>query len=154
MEKQFTSTAYILDAGKVLLIHHPKFGKWLPPGGHLEPGEIPPECAIREALEETGLHIELILDEHIRISRWNAESFPRPWLCLLEHVPQQGSNAAHQHIDFIYLAKKLSGEITQDHGARWFTLEEALALKPDEEIFVETQQCLAKIFSEMSLFCK
>jgi len=58
MEKHFTATTYIIQDGKVLLIPHSKLGKWLPPGGHVELNETPPECAIREALEETGLEIK------------------------------------------------------------------------------------------------
>lgn len=150
MERQFTATVYILEKNKVLLHLHPKLQKWLPPGGHLEANELPPECAKREALEETGLNIELIKDENIWLTRWNAESFERPWLCLLENIPPHGSQAAHQHIDFIYVGRPIGGEISDSHRAlhdiRWFSLDEVLALKSDQEIFAETQETLQKIF--------
>ena len=32
-------------------------GTWAPPGGHLEFGETPQQCAAREVFEETGLEI-------------------------------------------------------------------------------------------------
>jgi ADP-ribose pyrophosphatase YjhB (NUDIX family) len=154
MERQYTSTVYILEEGKVLLLLHPKLNKWLPPGGHVEVNELPTECAKREALEETGLLIELLRDENIWVERWNATSFERPWLCLLENIPAHASHPPHQHIDFIYLGRPVGGAITEEHRAqapiRWFTLEEALALEPDREIFVETQQTIQKIFSESS----
>jgi 8-oxo-dGTP pyrophosphatase MutT (NUDIX family) len=33
---------------------------WLPPGGHVERGEIPDNAAVREVFEETGLNVELV----------------------------------------------------------------------------------------------
>lgn len=155
MEKQFTASVYIIEENKALLLFHPKLKKWLPPGGHVETNELPTECAKREAFEETGLTVELIKDEHLWVSRWSAESFERPWLCLLENIPPHGNQEAHQHIDFVYLGRPIGGSITEEHHAqhpiRWFSLEEILSLQPDQEIFVETQQTLQTIFAEMAI---
>ena len=55
-------TLFILDAKQRLaLIRKPHFadGVWRPPGGGVKPGEDVAEGAVREALEETGLHVEL-----------------------------------------------------------------------------------------------
>jgi ADP-ribose pyrophosphatase YjhB (NUDIX family) len=151
MEKQFTASVYILEGDKVLLLFHPKLQKWLPPGGHLEEGELPTECAIREALEETGLQVELIKDERAWVSRWNASSFERPWLCLLENIPEHNAQAAHQHMDFVYLGKAIGGQIEEQHHKqhqiRWFTRDAVMSLRGDEEIFLETQEILEKVFS-------
>jgi 8-oxo-dGTP pyrophosphatase MutT (NUDIX family) len=136
-EKHFTSTAYIIDQGKVLLLMHPKLKKWLPPGGHVELNETPPECAKREALEETGLEIELIQQENLWLNFWNASSIERPYLCLLENIPAFGDKPAHQHIDMIYLAKPLRGTLLE--GVRWFALDEVEQLADEEEIFAETK---------------
>jgi 8-oxo-dGTP pyrophosphatase MutT (NUDIX family) len=145
IEKHFTATAYIIDEGRVLLIPHPKLGKWLPAGGHVELNETPPECARREALEETGLKIELIPQENIWITEWNASSFERPYLCLLENIPAHGDKPAHQHMDFIYVAKPLGGHLVAE--ARWFSIEEIEALSDDVEIFVETKQTIRHLLS-------
>ncbi len=150
MEKQMTATAYILNEDRVLLVLHPKLKKWLPPGGHLEYNETPPEAAIRESREETGLEIEILKEENIWVDRWNAKSFERPWLCLLENIPAYKDKPEHQHIDFIYLATVTGGSITEAHQAlqpiRWFCYEEVFALKPDLEIFIETQMTIHAIF--------
>lgn len=42
----------------VLLVDHVKAGKWLPAGGHVEPGESPVETVRREAAEELGVQAE------------------------------------------------------------------------------------------------
>ena len=145
MEKQFTATTYILEEGKVLLIPHPKLKKWLPPGGHVEANETPPDCARREALEETGLVIQIIPQENLWLEFWNATSFERPYLCLLENIPPHGSQPAHQHMDFVYLARPVSGTLRAE--ARWFSLPEIEILKDDDEIFAETKKVIHHLFS-------
>lgn len=43
------------DAGRVLLVHRPRYGDWSLPKGKLEEGESWEEAAAREVEEETGL---------------------------------------------------------------------------------------------------
>ncbi len=145
IEKHFTATAYIIDQGKVLLLMHPKLKKWLPPGGHVELNETPPDCAKREAQEETGLEIELIQQENLWLNFWNASSIERPYLCLLENIPAHGDKPAHQHIDMIYLAKPLRGTLLE--GVRWFTLDEVEQLTDEEEIFAETKTTIRHLLT-------
>lgn len=50
----------VTRAGRMLLLRRQRShgaGSWSPPGGHLEFGEPPAACAIRETAEETGLRI-------------------------------------------------------------------------------------------------
>lgn len=54
---------YIVKNGKVLIGKRKAklaFGTYAAPGGHLEFGETPIECAIREAKEETGLDLKKV----------------------------------------------------------------------------------------------
>ena len=55
-------TPFIVDpARRLALIRKPHFapGVWRPPGGGIKQGEDFVDGAVREALEETGLHVEL-----------------------------------------------------------------------------------------------
>lgn len=155
MKRQFTASVYILHHEKVLLVFHKKMKKWMPPGGHLDPSELPPEAAIREALEETGVEIELISEEHVWVEEtWNSKSFQRPFMCLVENISATPKEEAHQHIDFIYIGrpKNLGCESSSiDLGntqvlynkqevedARWFSLSEIESLEVHEELFYDT----------------
>jgi 8-oxo-dGTP pyrophosphatase MutT (NUDIX family) len=45
------------EAGRVLLARHAETGRWVIPGGSVEPLELPADAAVRETWEETGLHV-------------------------------------------------------------------------------------------------
>lgn len=75
-----------VDGDHMLLVDHRKAGLWLPPGGHVEPGEHPHAAAARECREELGVNADFICDaplfltvqrtvgasEHTDISLWFA----------------------------------------------------------------------------------
>jgi 8-oxo-dGTP pyrophosphatase MutT (NUDIX family) len=155
LTRHFTATVYILKPGHALLIYHSKLRKWLPPGGHIEENETPPECAKREAKEETGIEIEFIKQENLWLEFWNASSMERPYLCLLENIPPHNGIPAHQHMDFIYLGRPIGGEelpeLIQNKQLAWFSQDEVLRLKKDEDIFEETQRTLDHIFANVKL---
>ena len=146
MERQFTATVYIFHEEKVLLHRHAKLGKWLPPGGHLEANETPPEAARREVREETGLEIVFIEQENLKINAYNGVSFERPFFCLLENIPTHKDKRAHQHMDFIYLARPKRLKDIQN-GFRWFSYEELQEL----ELFPDVQEVLRLLLKENGL---
>ena len=62
--------------GRVLLLQRKKppfVGQWVAPGGKLDPGEAPFQCAQRELLEETGLTAH-----HTQLRAIITETSPRP----------------------------------------------------------------------------
>ena len=59
--RALAASAVVKNAeGEILLVlrsREPEAGCWTVPGGRVEPGESLEAAAVREALEETGLHI-------------------------------------------------------------------------------------------------
>jgi 8-oxo-dGTP pyrophosphatase MutT (NUDIX family) len=96
--RHFTVAVFVVRDGKVLLHRHRKLGMWLPPGGHIEEGELPDEAAVREVWEETGVRIELVGERREDIT--DPVQLHRPAGVQLENI---GPN--HQHIDLIYFAR-------------------------------------------------
>ena len=55
------------DLIQLLLIKHKKGGHWSFPKGHVEAGESERETAMREILEETGVHVDIKDGYHERV---------------------------------------------------------------------------------------
>lgn len=48
------------ENGEILITQRADDGRWVEPGGGLEPGESPAQAVIREVREETGLDVEVV----------------------------------------------------------------------------------------------
>lgn len=57
LTRDFTATTFVVHERRTLLLLHRKLGAWFPPGGHIDPNELPDEAALREVREETGLEV-------------------------------------------------------------------------------------------------
>jgi len=129
-QRHFTATAVVLDSrGRALLLFHKKLQTWLPPGGHVEPNELPDDAALREIYEETGVRAAFFHDADGAFADGHARSLHQPMVILLEDI---GGKGDHFHIDLVYLCRALSEELcgNEDETLRvgWFTRGESLLL--------------------------
>jgi 8-oxo-dGTP pyrophosphatase MutT (NUDIX family) len=105
MEIHEATAVYVFtpDFEKLLFIRHrkpPLAGRWLPPGGHVDPGETPEQAAVREVREETGQDV-VLLDLSPEFPRHVTPRVMRIAAPLLVQVEDLGD---HQHLDFVYVA--------------------------------------------------
>lgn len=121
--RDFTVAVFVVHGGRVLLHLHPKLGKWLPPGGHIEPNELPDEAARREVAEESGLAVRLV----------GARGLPRDYpeqpvqLTVPAGIQLELIGENHEHIDLVYFAvpEAAGGERPAVHDAfAWFSPKE------------------------------
>ena len=121
---------------KVLLVHHKKFNKWTPPGGHIEDGETADQALIREWKEELSLDIAIIPTlEKIFTGDANATPIPVPFYMDIE---REGFSTPH--IGYFFFVRLLdeTQAITvlekELHNARWFSKEELLTLETFDQV--------------------
>lgn len=157
MQRHFTATAFVVDSRKrALLLWHKRLSRWMPPGGHVDEDETPEEAAKRECKEETGLDVEIIGDTQPDLFKENREEgkmLRKPIAFLLENIPEskERNEPAHQHMDFLYIARPLDEkqivklEEREGRKLRWFTREEIAALDPKTEIFSNVQQYILQL---------
>lgn len=117
----FTGSAVVTDGRRVALVHHRKLGRWLQPGGHVEPadGDDLLATALREAAEETGCPVV----PH--------PAAPRPLDVDVHPIPSRGTEPAHLHLDVRFLVvtdrpEALREDLEESSAVRWFDLDEAI----------------------------
>jgi 8-oxo-dGTP pyrophosphatase MutT (NUDIX family) len=110
-----TASAVVVGRRGTVLHLHKRLGRWMQPGGHIDPGEDPPFAALREATEELGLAVSHPADG------------PR-----LLHLDVHEAALGHTHLDLRYLLFGAAADPDPPEGespdARWFDWEEAMEI--------------------------
>ncbi|MDP2631836.1 MAG: NUDIX domain-containing protein [Candidatus Uhrbacteria bacterium] len=149
-EKHYTSTVFVITdihPRKVLLIHHRKLDKWMPPGGHQEDFENPYQTAIRETKEETNIDITEHLPKPKSIDD-RALSLPLPRHILEERIDARGDQPEHYHLDMIYVVAVSQQQVThresESHSIGWFTQEETTRIPMFENVAILISSILSE----------
>jgi 8-oxo-dGTP pyrophosphatase MutT (NUDIX family) len=154
--KHATASTYVfgrLPGGwRIGLIAHPLFGLLTLPGGHVEPDESPPQAALREVAEESGLAVTLVraqaapLPDGLSAVR---ELVEQPWWILEQPVPTGDNHLAgpHAHVDYQYVALAVSPEPVSE-PAHPFSWHDAADL-PRLELFPDTRLLATALFARI-----
>lgn len=119
-----TGSALVMDHAKtrVLLTLHPKVGRWLQMGGHLEPADVTlRDAALREAREESGIAEIEISEFPLRLDR--------------HRVRCAADESTHLDVQFLGLVSADAQEVISEESddLRWFSIE-ALPADLDESV--------------------
>lgn len=132
--RHFVATGYVVRDGKTLLLYHKKLKIWVPPGGHIDEGELPDEAVLREIREETGLEAEIVSE------RRPAEGCEEgvTYLHVPSHVQLEDIPNHPQHIDLIYFCRALPGQEklcdAEADDMRWHSIEDLSGPHVREEV--------------------
>ncbi|HVM46895.1 MAG TPA: NUDIX domain-containing protein [Candidatus Acidoferrum sp.] len=124
----FTVAIFVVQDGKVLLIHHRNLNRWLPLGGHIELDEDPEAAALREAKEESGLDVEL-LGERPPTTEPGTRALLAPRFLDIHRITN-----THEHIGMMYWARPTNGTLklaaAEHHDIRWCSAADLEGLHP------------------------
>jgi 8-oxo-dGTP pyrophosphatase MutT (NUDIX family) len=123
----FTASAFVLspDRRRLLVVFHRKLGRWLQPGGHIEPTDVSiVDAALREVEEETGVRGTIAVSDGV----FDID---------VHEIPARRDEAAHEHFDLrVLLVAPEVAVVANDEveAVRWADLTEIPALGTDESV--------------------
>jgi ADP-ribose pyrophosphatase YjhB (NUDIX family) len=117
----FVISVFIVHQQSVLMVHHPRYSKWLPIGGHIELDEDPEQALYREIQEECNVDVKILSDKPTFKSD-NVKS-----ILPARYIEVHDANLPHQHIALIYFAQAMntSYRLSDEHTAmQWIDKNE------------------------------
>jgi 8-oxo-dGTP pyrophosphatase MutT (NUDIX family) len=126
--KHATASVFVLcelpGGWRLGLIEHPRFGRRMLPGGHVEADESPAQAALREVREEAGLPVRLLPPPSAPLpAGYQPPRVAQPWWIVEYDVPPDGHlGADHVHVDYLYVALAAApGPVTEPgHPFGWY----------------------------------
>lgn len=108
----FVISVFIVHDDRVLLVHHPKYDKWLPMGGHIELDEDVEDALFREIREETGLEVEVLS------TKPDVDTNDTKFLLVPSFMDVHEANPPHKHIALVYFAraKDSKHQLSSEHS--------------------------------------
>jgi 8-oxo-dGTP pyrophosphatase MutT (NUDIX family) len=139
--KHATASAFVFSwidgEWRTGLIVHPRFGKLMMPGGHVEPDESQAEAALREVTEESGLAVRLIDAPAAAMpAGLGRQRVAQPWWILEHPVPPDNHlSQPHIHVDHLYVAQAAGLEPVSvaAHPFGWYCASELPGLDMFED---------------------
>jgi len=142
LTRDLAVSVFVVWQRQVLLHLHPKLELWLPPGGHVEPNELPDDAAVREVWEEAGLRVDLVGPPPFQSS--GPRQLVRPRGVQLEDIAP-----GHQHVDLVYLARPsrpYSGTLRSESAPfAWYGAAAASELNLTPEMVAWVRLALAEL---------
>jgi 8-oxo-dGTP pyrophosphatase MutT (NUDIX family) len=147
--RHFTVAVFVVHNGQVLLHFHRKLQRWLPPGGHIEDGELPDEAAAREVREETGIQVRLMGPHGLPQLPGEPTQLVVPAGVQVEDI-----YPGHQHVDLVYFAVPASVDpadiaiaeaLVQSDQVGWYDPGTLAVLGASEEIQAWVQRAVAEV---------
>ena len=128
-------SGYLVEDGKVLLVHHRGFDKWVPPGGHIEAGDTFSDTVAREVFEETGLEVEVLSTTPALLDDDNATPLPGPFYVDLEREGFRFPSITQ----FFYVRRKdrsssVLAQVEEVFDVRWFDASELASIPTFEQV--------------------
>ena len=127
----FTSSGFVVNKArtKVLMIHHNIYHSWGWTGGHADGESDFLQVAIREALEETGVHTTPV----------STDIFSIDVLQVLAHVKKGKYVTPHIHLNVTYLLEASEEESLtiaeeENSGVEWIPFEDVLHRVAEEHM--------------------
>jgi 8-oxo-dGTP pyrophosphatase MutT (NUDIX family) len=149
--KHSTASVFLLScvegAWQLGLVWHPRFSRWMLPGGHVEEHENPAQTASREVAEETGMEAAILSAPAAVVASAEAPgAVPMPLWIVEERVPPEPRQPReHVHVDHLYAAfvARPDAGVPGEHRFSWHGPGQLAQL----EMFDDSRALAAVVFA-------
>lgn len=142
----FVFCQFEAEGWKLGLVLHPRLGKRMVAGGHVEDDETPADAALREVLEETGRKVRLLRRASVPLPEgYPLEVVVEPWWTTVTDVPDDNHlPVPHRHLDhqYVAIADTPHPVAKPEHEFDWYCPDELATL----DLFDDTRILAAFLF--------